>query len=686
MAAKQGKLQSSFNAGEIDPLIHERVELKYYNGGLRRAENIEITPQGGFRLRDGFRDAGALADDAARLFAFTSSKGEAYELAFRPGQFSVWDEGGFQTDIDAPKVTQFILPEMNAAQRFDTMFLFHGTMRSQRISHTGPFDWPVDDLPFENIPNWDYGSQADGSPYSNAVPAAWDIEFTGLTSGSTVFTLTVTNQETLALTYNSTMATLMAAVEAAIEDLPNVAPGITVTNPSGTVLRITFDGAGNEGDAWAVTGRVVNKSDAAITSAKHTVGIPPGEPIMSTARGWPQCGTFYQQRLIVGGFRSAPNVWAASASSDYFNFDDTNANPNGGFVVPMDSAGGEAIEHIVDNRYLLLLTSKAEYWIAERAISRTAPPNHVQASTKGVARGVPVPINEGAAIYVLPSRNVLDELRYTDVEGNYVSLDLSLIAAHLIEDVRDLAQRPSEHSTDGNHVVLVKGDGTGLLGTFLRDQDPPVTAFSRITTAGQLKAVCRNGANRLAFISQRPGGRRLERMEDGLLLDEATDFTFGSPTDVVTSLDRFDGREVWAIGDGDVFGPFSVISGTIVLPRPVSAVTVGSWMPPVIETLPPDRTIGPGGLIKKGKARIHSVTLSLIDTTSVALSTNGRPLRDVALRRFGELADVAELEAGFTGEITINGLTGWADEPFITVSQLRPGRLTVRSITTHARV
>jgi hypothetical protein len=687
MAAKQGKLQSSFNAGEIDPLIHERVELKYYSGGLRRAENIEITPQGGFRLRDGFRDRGALAADASRLFAFTSSQGEVYELVFRPGKFSAWGDAGlFADDVAIPEVSTTVLEQLTATQRFDTMFLFQSGMESQRIRHLGPTIWLVDALPYENIPNWDYGEDPDGDPYTNAVAAVWDIEFTGLTSGATVFTLTVTEQETLSLTYNSTMATLITLVKNAIEALPNVAAGITVTNPSGTVLRIAFTGAGNEGDAWAVTGRVVNKADAAITSAKFTVGVPPGEPIMSAPRGWPQCGTFYQQRLIIGGFRAAPNVWAASGAGDYFNFDDTNANANGGFVVPMDSAAGEAIEQIIDNRYLLILTSKAEYWIAERAISRSAPPNHVQASTKGTKRGLPVAINEGAAIYVLPSGNVLDELRYTDVEGNYVSLDLSLIASHLVTDVRDLAQRPSELSTDGNHVVLIKGDGTGLLGTFLRDQDPPVTAFARLTTDGLLKAVCRNGSNQLTYIAERASGRRLERFEDGLLLDEAESFAFGAPETVLTGLDRFNGREIWALADNDVFGPFTVISGTVTLPRASSAVTVGSWRPPVVETLPPDRTIGPGGLIKKGKARIHSVTLSLIDTTSVAISTNGRPLQDVSLRRFGALEGIPELEAGFTGEITINGLTGWADEPFITVSQLRPGRLTVRSITTHARV
>lgn len=686
MANRPGRPQTVFNSGEIDPLMFERTELKYYNAGLRRAENIEITPQGGFRIRDGLRDIGALEADAARLFPFRASDGASYDLVFSPGEFDAWSATAKLDTVAIAAVTADILPELTVAQRFDTMLLFHQDMQSQRIKHLGPTDWQVDTVPYANVPNWDYGSDINGDPYINGVAAIWEIEFTGLTSGTTVFTLTVSEEETLSITYDSTMATLDDLVLAAIEALPNVESGIAVSSPGGTKLRITFSGAGNEGDGWAVTGRVVNKSDAAITSAKVTVGVPPGEPVFSADRGWPQCGAFYQQRLIVGGFKGLPNAWAWSALTNVYNFDTRTEAADGAALVPMDSEGGEAIEHIVDNRYLLIFTNQGEYWISERALSKAAAPNHVQASTKGVKRGVPVVANEGAVIYTLPSGNVLDEFRYTDVEGNYVSIDVSLIASHLIVGVQDLAQRPATLSTDGNHVAVVKADGSALLGTFLRDQDPPITAFTRLTSgAGLFKAVARNGRNELSWIVERSAGRRLERSEDGLLLDEAVSIAYDPPQSTVTGLSRFNGREVWAIADNDVFGPFVVASGQIELGEAAAAVTVGSWAPPVIETLPPDRTIGPN-LANRGKARIYAATLSLIDTTSVAISSNGRPLMDVDLYRWGMAADVPELEAGFTGEIKIAGLVGWADQPYLTLSQKRPGRLTVRSITLHAKL
>ena len=99
--------------------------------------------------------------------------------------------------------------------------------------------------------------------------------------------------------------------------------------------------------------------------------------------------------------------------------------------------------------------------------------------------------------------------------------------------------------------------------------------------------------------------------------------------------------------------------------------------------MPPPRDIGPGTVLKR-KGRIHSVQISVINTTSIAIASQGGPLRDIDLLRYGAPADQPELQAGYTGTLTIRGLTGFHDEPTITIGQVRPGRMTVRSITIEA--
>lgn len=679
MVARPGRMQSATTAGELDQSLHERWELKYFGTGARHMENVQVIPQGGFKYRDGLRDIGAVDAAAIRIFAFDASDGSSYDLVFSPNLCAMWDATA-QLDTVATGLTAPMLPEFTVAQQLDTMLVFHENLKSQRIKILAPNDWAIDDLPYVGIPSHDYGGV-----YTNGVPAEWNIELVGVAAG-TVVIFTISGIDTSSISIAASYAGFAAALQAAILDLPNVSPGVTVgeTTPGSGAsgkFKIVFAGTGNEGDGWAVSGRVVNKADAAVVSIKRVPGVAPGEPLISAARGWPHCGAFYGQRLLVGGFKSLPNAYMFSKVGEYFNYDRRFVEANGPALIPMDVPGGERIERIVPNRNLLIFTTKAEYWIAERALSKTTAPNHVQSSRHGTRRGVPIIENEGAAVYAHSDGDVLGEFRYTDVEGNFVSTDLSLLAPHLMKGAKDQARRRATGSTSGNLIAVITDSAEARLVTVLREQE--VTAFTRMTTAGTPIAVSVNGRNEMSWLFQRPFGRRLERLEDGLLLDAAVSFTYGVPSSVIGGIARFNGQTVWVIGDRDVFGPFVVSGGQVVLPRAVSSATVGTWSPPVVKTLPLPRTIGPNMVLKR-RARIHSVILSVLDTTSIAVSVNGRPPRDVDLMRYGAVADQAELDVAYTGELKLRGFTGYEDDPYVTITQLRPGRLTVRSVTVEA--
>jgi hypothetical protein len=105
----------------------------------------------------------------------------------------------------------------------------------------------------------------------------------------------------------------------------------------------------------------------------------------------------------------------------------------------------------------------------------------------------------------------------------------------------------------------------------------------------------------------------------------------------------------------------------------------------VATTLPLPRERAENVVVKR-KGRIHTIKIDVEDTTSLAVQANGGRVFDIDLTRYGIEADKPELEQGVTGTITISGLTGWSDLPQITITQTRPGRLTVRSITTEARL
>ena len=210
MVARPGRLQSAFNAGELGPLLHERTQLKYYSTGADHMENVVSIPQGGFRWRGGLRDIGAAASDAARLFPFMASNGSVYDIVLRPGEGSAWSASAKLADFTITGLTAGMLPALTDAQRLDTAFLFHPDLASKRIKHAGPTSWSVDDLPFEAIPSYDYGGPIGGGDYTNGVPAVWRLEFVGLTNDDSVFSLTVSQQESASITYKSDMTVLAA--------------------------------------------------------------------------------------------------------------------------------------------------------------------------------------------------------------------------------------------------------------------------------------------------------------------------------------------------------------------------------------------------------------------------------------------------------------------------------------------
>nr|WP_319389269.1 hypothetical protein [uncultured Cohaesibacter sp.] len=680
MVAKPGHLQASFTSGELDPFEYDRTELKFYSTGLKWAENIQLHPQGGFSLRDGTRHCLMLKPTSARLIPFKTSEGVVHDFAFRDGALDVIKDGALLTSIAHPFTTEQ-LSAFEWSHRMNTLFLFHEDVETPRVYYDkATQSWGCDSLPYESLPNYDYGGA-----YTNGVPAEWEVQFVELDGGYR-FRLTVSGSETISvkLSSDSNWSQCAADMQAAILQLPNVAAGVTCEVIEDKRIKVIFGGDENSGDAWAVSADVLDDSDAAIPCYKLVVGIAPGETIISNDQGWPSCGLFYQQRTIVGGFKNLPNNWMCSITGRYFSFDTDLDEANGAFVVPLDSEGGEKILHMVDGRNMLVFTSEREFWISDRSISKTEPTVHVEASTHGSKAGVPVVKNEGGAIFCHKTGSVLSEFRYTDVDGNFISQPISILSPHLFEDVCDMAVRKANASTDANLLGVIDVQGRMRAGFLLRQQD--VTGFGRFTSAeGIYKAIDVNSANTMNVIMERKGARRLEAFEKGLILDASIRFSYGAPKNVISGLDHLEGMDVWCLGDGNVYGPYTVANATITLDDPVKSGEVGLFCPPVIETLPPSREIADKTILRR-KSRIHSVWVSVIDTTSIAIGANGQEPVDFPLRQYDANLVKPELEDGYTGLIELRGLRGYQDEPTVKITQLRPGRLTVRSITSEAKL
>lgn len=637
-------------------------------------------------------DSGALS--AARVRSFTYDLANAYDMVFTDGNIEIYDATQRVASIATPYASAQIARVKNV-QQLDTMLAFLQETPPLEFSRLGTsVEWSLSAVPFRNIPNYDFGDVV----YGNAVPAQWQIDFFNFDAGTTSIPLP-TGGASYTISVNGVASPAIqqpgggvwtgtaAALEAAILAIPGVNPGVTVVQDGATPSKftITFTGSGNEGDGWAVSGLAIDKSDAAITAAHLTVGLLGGEPILSPSRGYPGCGVFYGGRLLLGGFKGVPNAVLCSESGDYFNLDTRLVAASAPFLIPIDTDGAATILDLHKGRTLDIFTDAGEYWLSGAALDRTVTPVIVLATTEGIAPTVTPAENEGSTIFCGSMGGALFEFKFDYSEQNYTSSNMSVESSSLVKGVVDNCIRRLTGSTDVNELYAIRGDGLGFMVNLLREQE--ITSYARITTDGSLLAVNVNGRFEVSYATQRQlagaPAQFLERVESGLLLDCAEDHAVAGDGVTVSGLASFEGVEVWAVVAGYVQGPYTISGGALTLGFSMPAgttATVGRWTPPVVATLPQPRDVAPRTVVRR-PARVHTVRLTVVNTTSVAIGANGGPLYDVPIYRLDGPADVAPLNAPYTGHLVMEGLQGFSEDAIVVISQLRPGLLTVTGVT-----
>ena len=241
MSAQPGLLQVAFTAGALSPTLHERDELKYFQTGVDEMVNAETIPQGGFTITGGFEHLANINSADERLIPFTANTGSVFMMAWRAGNFSVYQGASAVATGSMPALTLAMMDAFTYAQKGDTLLLFHEDLPTKRVTHFAANDWRVDDAPFENVFNYDYGGPIGGGEYTNGVAAVHELEFENLNTGSPLFTLTISNETTRSIQYQSNFTNLSAVIKAEIENLPNVASGIVVEPAtSSSEISITF--------------------------------------------------------------------------------------------------------------------------------------------------------------------------------------------------------------------------------------------------------------------------------------------------------------------------------------------------------------------------------------------------------------------------------------------------------------
>ena len=170
-------VQSSFTSGELDPRLIGRTDVKYYYNGAETLLNVFCLPQGGVFRRPGLVHRAALDDGAqgVRLIPFSFNTEQNYLLVFTHERLRVVMDGAVIHDMDAPWSGDQ-LAALNWTQSADTLLLVHPDKHPQRLRRQGSHtDWAFDDIPFEAIPDHDFGD-GDEPVWSDA--RGWPVSVT----------------------------------------------------------------------------------------------------------------------------------------------------------------------------------------------------------------------------------------------------------------------------------------------------------------------------------------------------------------------------------------------------------------------------------------------------------------------------------------------------------------------------
>lgn len=549
-------VQVGFTAGELDPVLLGRIDKELYYKGAAKLRNVVVNPQGHVTRRPGLEYIDNTTNNAvSQSIEFEFNNIQKYLIVFTVGEFKVYKDDVLQATINSSPISSLTadqVQEMKFVQSADTLLLFHKNVQTIKITRTSHTLWNATYVTYNNIPWFAF------SGVTVSEPATWlkadslsgrDVTFT---TGSNVFSSASVGQ------YLYGKAGGIARITAYV-NATHVTCQIEVDFPSTSQID-----AGN----W-----------------EYETGY---EPVWSSSKGWPSCGTFHQNRLWVANSGERPQTLWGSQVSNFFDFNLDQSNDDDAIDVTIDDNRVNAIRHIVSGRNLQIFTTGGEFYIPTEVGNPITPAKVL--ITKSTAHGssnvLPVPVG-GATVFIENAGKVIREFIYNELEQNYGAKNISILSSHLINSPVSSAVRQSTSDSPADYFYVVNSDGTMAVLNIARDQE--LLAWSLWTTNGTFEEVTVLGQDVYVTVKRTINGstvRYIEKFNSNHFLDASLIKTSGSATTSWSGLSHLDGETVNVRGDDYILENAAVASGALTSSLDVSELEAGLEYLAQVKTLP----------------------------------------------------------------------------------------------------
>nr|BAR17513.1 protein of unknown function [uncultured Mediterranean phage uvMED] len=713
------QLKTTFQSGELDPLMNLRSDTTAYANGAKKMQNVSLFSQGGFKRRNGTKRYASLPGNA-RLVGFDFDDNEQYICAFSNNRVDIYylsNDSLTQTITSCPWTTS-ILFEMQFTQAGDTMIITHPSMATQVITRTS--------LTAFSRSNYTFDSDSENvyQPYYKFAGSGVTLSASGTTGSVTItssadhFSSDYVNvylkieDTTLLITGHTNATTVTATIlgtlrKKLILDALTTSQGtktVTVNDPlhgladgstivisgANTVDTIT---ASNINGSRTIT--VLNEDSYSFTAGGSTnadntdagggVSIfvtSPNQPnsqwqeqTYSTIRGYPASATFHDGRLWFGGSSSLPDwVWASKVD-EFFNFDLGESNDADSIQSSIGASQVADIRHLQSNRHLLIFTANGEFFAPQNAQTVLTPSNFTarRQTTHGCSH-VNVKTLEGGALFVQKHGRAVRELLFTDLELSYSATNISLLASHLVQTPVDMTILQGTAERPESYAIFINSDGTAGVFHAVRAEKLAGWTEWKTTTGATFKSIEAVGS-RLFFTVYRDSTYYIEEMgTEENTLDHSSTFVIGSAGTTFTGLSNYASKTVNVRSGNFHMGTFAVTSGGVLELSSgfdTTTITVGYDYDIEVETMPVETVVTSGSLQGKPK-RISKVVLGLNSALATSVSNNKLILRQVT-------DDLSQSPTAVTGKRDFY-LLGYNKDATVSITQSDPLPLQVTGL------
>jgi hypothetical protein len=562
--------QADFTGGEWAPGLCGRTNAKGYGRALRLSQNFIPRQEGPLSNRSGTIWKGSAKDavNPARLISFIFSSGsiaQAFKLEVGVGYIRVWKNG---VRVAMPDIVTDYAAEDIRRLKFTQSGQVMTVACKQKV--TRELTWVSD-------------TQWTWAPFAVIRSLTPPINLAVLVAPP--------GDETVAAKDQQWVVTTVDAEDR--ESLPSLyieANCALAQNRPGQIRWATVAGAdhynvyrGRNGLFGYVGSSKTNTFNDDGAYPVYAEAPPSGRDPFPSADFYPQIVTYHDQRLVFANMWNNPAGIEMSMTGEYKNFDRAKP-PKASDAVTFNIVGTqyEEVRALVSHGdALIAFTNATELPItgSEGVIMQDdlvfGKPTHW-----GCSWLTPIVIGDSILFAQDVGGAVREYIPENPTQGN----DLSLFAQHLFQG-HSIVAWAYQHEPF-RVLWAVRDDGVLLSCTYVRALD--TWAWARHNTGGGdvFEDVCmvpEGTENAIYFLVRRmvngQWARYVERLaprvgqtrEAGIFLDCA--ITASGQT--INGLGHLEGREVYALADGEAYGPFIVVGGAIRLPRPATTVNVG---------------------------------------------------------------------------------------------------------------